>query len=220
MGTTITSSVTRAQGLVRRVLVVEDIPSTRERLVTVLTSRGFTPVTACNGKDAMDLLARTPGVEAILLDLIMADGNGFEFRACQLRDPRLAAIPTIVLTAKRLADYECYALRVVPRHVIQKPFDDHQVLEALARIHDESSSTQWVRTRVPWRENGRALFWSRGGQVACEQHAPPAASPQWSEEGWTAISAANRRRTPEYRCQFCDGGPIRHPLTVRRSRRA
>jgi CheY-like chemotaxis protein len=84
----------------RTVLVVEDDVDVRESLVEVLADRGYILLAAANGKEALEMLrggGTKPGL--ILLDIMMPVMDGQQFRAAQLEDPELAAIPVIVLSA-------------------------------------------------------------------------------------------------------------------------
>jgi CheY-like chemotaxis protein len=56
-------------------------------------------VSVANGLEALDFLRAHSLPSVILLDLMMPGMNGSEFRSRQVKDPRLAPIPTIVLTA-------------------------------------------------------------------------------------------------------------------------
>jgi CheY-like chemotaxis protein len=83
------------------VLVVEDDADILRALVQVLQDEGHTVRAAENGLVALAAL-RAPGARppcVILLDLMMPVMDGWAFRAAQLRDPALAGIPVIVLTA-------------------------------------------------------------------------------------------------------------------------
>jgi CheY-like chemotaxis protein len=83
------------------VLVVEDDVDILRALVQVLEDEGHTVRVAANGRVALETL-RAPGTQppcVILLDLMMPVMDGWAFRAEQLRDPTLAGIPVIVLTA-------------------------------------------------------------------------------------------------------------------------
>ena len=192
-----------------RVLVVEDTDTTRRRLVNILNARGYEAMVAGSGREAFDVLMTTQKVDAILLDLIMPQIDGWEFRRHQLSDPRLAEIPTIVISVKPLAEHDRYALQLGSATVIQKPFEDYQVLEALARTCEPTPRA--VIEPAPWRTSeGQILFWSRRGFVACEGHAPRAGSPEWREDGWAPIPTLAGKNRVEYRCQFCGDGPIRH----------
>jgi CheY-like chemotaxis protein len=92
------------------VLVVEDDQPTRELLRRQLQADGWAVTEAANGRAALDALEREPEPSLILLDLMMPVMDGFEFRAEQVRDPALAAIPVVVFTAKDLTSEDRQAL--------------------------------------------------------------------------------------------------------------
>jgi CheY-like chemotaxis protein len=84
------------------VLVVDDDPSIREVVVELLSLEGCLTLEARSGRTALDLLrARRIPPAVILLDLLMPDMDGWRFRAEQLTDPALSAIPVIVISAMR-----------------------------------------------------------------------------------------------------------------------
>jgi CheY-like chemotaxis protein len=84
----------------KTVLVVEDDAAICESLVQVLEDEGYAGVRALNGREALDLLRRmTDPPCLILLDLMMPEMNGWEFRQAQLTDTQLRQIPVVVLTA-------------------------------------------------------------------------------------------------------------------------
>jgi CheY-like chemotaxis protein len=103
-----------------RVLVVDDEDTIRETLVEILGEQGYEAVGAVDGVDALEKLRTTPdGWSAILLDLTMPNMDGRAFREEQLRDPALASIPVIVLSAyrdvaQRVADLAIAACLVKP----------------------------------------------------------------------------------------------------------
>ena len=82
-----------------RILVVEDDGDVREALVQLLEFEGYRVTSATNGRDAIDQLRAGAAPNLILLDLMMPVMDGPQFRAAQLGDPGLAAIPVIVLSA-------------------------------------------------------------------------------------------------------------------------
>jgi CheY-like chemotaxis protein len=86
--------------LTHLVLVVDDDSDIRETLSEVLRDEGYTVVTAADGRDALTKLRNemaTPCV--ILLDLMMPVMTGLQFYAEQQRDPSLAKIPVVVISA-------------------------------------------------------------------------------------------------------------------------
>jgi CheY-like chemotaxis protein len=101
------------------VLVVEDDASVREMMAEFLDLEGFRPVTAANGREALTYLKNGGEAGVILLDLMMPVMTGFDFRREQQRDPLLAAIPVIVLSANagdQTADMQ-------PAAAFQKPVE-------------------------------------------------------------------------------------------------
>ena len=81
------------------VLIVEDERAARTGMEKILLLAGYAPVSAANGQEALELLRAGVPASVILLDLIMPVMDGWAFRREQLRDPRLAHIPVIVLSA-------------------------------------------------------------------------------------------------------------------------
>ncbi|HET9987977.1 MAG TPA: response regulator [Kofleriaceae bacterium] len=86
--------------LPHRVLVVDDDPEIRETMVEVLNDEGYEAIGACDGYQALEQL-RDPEDRwcLVLLDLMMPNMDGRTFRAEQLRDPALAPIPVVIVSA-------------------------------------------------------------------------------------------------------------------------
>lgn len=85
----------------RRILVVEDDADIREATVDLLVDHGFDAVGAANGREALDRLRSDVDLPClILLDLMMPVMDGRTFREEQQRNPALAPIPVIVLSAR------------------------------------------------------------------------------------------------------------------------
>jgi len=84
-----------------RLLIVDDDPELRQSAVDALSDAGYDTAVAGNGWEA---LAATQGPQVpqlILLDLMMPDMNGWQFREAQQRDARIRDIPLVVITASR-----------------------------------------------------------------------------------------------------------------------
>src|SRR4051812_14439929 len=113
------------------ILVVEDDEYIRESVGELLSSAGYQVALADNGEDALRQLGAMPGVpDLIFLDLMMPIIDGFQFRAEQRADPRLADIPVVVMSAD--PDLESSHERLQARSYIRKPFDIDDIL-VLAR---------------------------------------------------------------------------------------
>jgi CheY-like chemotaxis protein len=102
------------------ILIVEDDEDAREAMVAFLEMKGYRAVPAGNGKEALDYLNRAPVPDLIILDLWMPVMNGWQFRQEQAKNPRLAKVPIVVVTA--LSD----RTDVDANEIIIKPVDvDH-----------------------------------------------------------------------------------------------
>ena len=71
----------------------------------------------------------------ILLDLAMPVMDGWTFRAEQRRDPRIASIPTIVLSASLGGDPRALD-GLAPAAALTKPFDLDRLIETVQRLCD------------------------------------------------------------------------------------
>jgi CheY-like chemotaxis protein len=94
----------------KRVLIVEDDADVREALAVFLEGEGHPVVEAAHGAEALTRLHDSAGICLIVLDLWMPVMDGWEFRAAQRKDPELAAVPVVVITAdkgarQRAADF-------------------------------------------------------------------------------------------------------------------
>jgi CheY-like chemotaxis protein len=87
-----------------KLLVVEDDDDLRDIIRQVLSDANFEVETATHGGEALELLTRGCEPNLILLDLMMPVMNGWAFRERQLANPRLAAIPVLIMTAANNLD--------------------------------------------------------------------------------------------------------------------
>ncbi len=116
----------------KSILIVEDDADVRGALTAVLESEGYPVVEAAHGQEALQHLCADPaGFCMILLDLWMPVMNGWEFRAQQLKDPALAEVPVIVVTADHAAANSATALAAV--ECMTKPIEMDHLLEQVER---------------------------------------------------------------------------------------
>jgi CheY-like chemotaxis protein len=111
------------------VLVVDDDPDIREIVADVLAIEGYSVATAANGVAALEIL-RTRRPRLILLDLTMPVMGGVEFRHVQMENLELAAIPTVVLTARSNPGNQVGKLSV--RGCLAKPIRLDELLRIVA----------------------------------------------------------------------------------------
>ena len=86
------------------ILVVDDDADIRDTLSEVLRGAGMVVATAANGLEALRMLRGGLSPCLVLLDLMMPVMDGYEFLEVQRADPKLARIPTAVITAGTVVD--------------------------------------------------------------------------------------------------------------------
>ena len=88
-------------GEVTSVLVVDDEPDARQlfRRMLAAADRGYRVLRASSGQQALDLMRRER-VDAVLLDLVMPEMDGFGMLAVMAEDTQLRDIPVILVSAR------------------------------------------------------------------------------------------------------------------------
>ena len=81
------------------VLLVEDDPDTLATVAESLEESGYRTARAANGAEALAMLRSSPLPALILLDLIMPVMGGLKFLEHFDKDPNLARVPIVVLSA-------------------------------------------------------------------------------------------------------------------------
>ena len=114
----------------KTILIVEDHVDLREALAQILQDEGYQVETAATGLEALDKLRWGLRPSCVLLDLQMRVMTGWEFRTEQQRDPALATIPVVAMTAGywKAQDLSDFADR------IDKPIDTGRLRELLRRF--------------------------------------------------------------------------------------
>lgn len=105
--------------MANRVLVVDDEPSIRHMLQSVLTDEGYGVETAGSALEAVERLAYAPFNLAIV-DLLLPGVNGLQVaEAIRLLDP---GTPVILITAYGTASFERMVSHPAITHYVHKPF--------------------------------------------------------------------------------------------------
>ncbi|HEY8553924.1 MAG TPA: response regulator, partial [Burkholderiales bacterium] len=111
----------------RTVLVVDDDARNTFALSSVLEGYRMRVLTASNGRAAIDIIGRTPGLSLVLMDIMMPDMDGYETIRRIRRDPRLHALPIVALTAKAMKGDREKCLEAGASDYIAKPVDNRQL---------------------------------------------------------------------------------------------
>jgi two-component system cell cycle sensor histidine kinase/response regulator CckA len=117
-------------GAQRRILLVEDDHSIRDALRGILAEEGYAVTTAENGRQALEQLGSGGAPDLIVLDLRMPIMDGWEFRALQKNDPKLAGIPVLAVSA----DGSAKAAAIDAEAYLRKPLSTDALLGTITRI--------------------------------------------------------------------------------------
>ena len=129
----------------RRILLVEDDETTRAVIQHALERDGWSVTQAEHGRVALARMAESRP-DAILLDLMMPEMDGFEFLAELRRQPTWRDIPVLVLTAMDLTDEDRRRLNGEVEQVIQKgAYGRDELLREVGRLLAASIERQQAR---------------------------------------------------------------------------
>jgi CheY-like chemotaxis protein len=115
---------------VQRILVVDDNASVREALVALFEGEGYEARGALDGFEALRLLRDGFRASLVVLDMLMPEMDGWDFRRAQRRDPALADIPVVVVTSVVNPTLEAQKLHALAG--FKKPLDVYALLEVVA----------------------------------------------------------------------------------------
>ena len=112
----------------RVVLIVEDEEPIRDVIAEVLRDRGFQPLPAANGAEALRLL-ETVRPDVMVLDLLMPVMHGWAFMESYLERTDGRPIPIVVVSVNPALPRSFNRLGV--RGIVPKPFDIDALLDAV-----------------------------------------------------------------------------------------
>ena len=81
----------------KMVLIVDDENQAREFVSAVMEENGYLPVTACNGREAMDMIARKRP-DLIILDVLMPSQGGIRMYRQLKSSDSLRDIPVVIFS--------------------------------------------------------------------------------------------------------------------------
>jgi CheY-like chemotaxis protein len=109
------------------ILIVDDDEDIRDSLAECLELEGFAVATAANGAEGLARLRDDATPSLVLLDLMMPVLDGYGFLEQQRKDPRIAQVPVLVITAGAIDRG-----RTGQVEVMRKPLDLGRLLAVIA----------------------------------------------------------------------------------------
>lgn len=115
-----------------RIVVIDDDPDLRKLVqATLQFMAGWEVATAASGGEGIDVVQRFRP-DAVAVDLMMPDMDGFEVCRRLKADPATAAIPIVLLTGRQTDGAQANAVGAVG--VIDKPFDIERLAEQILAL--------------------------------------------------------------------------------------
>jgi CheY-like chemotaxis protein len=117
----------------KKVLIVDDDVRNIYALTSMLEHWDMDVLSAEHGREALEILARTPGIDAVLMDIMMPEMDGYQTTRAIREQPQFHDLPIIALTAKAMKDDRRKCLDAGASDYIAKPVHGEQ-LRSLLRV--------------------------------------------------------------------------------------
>ncbi len=118
----------------KKILVVDDDLRNIFALTSVLEQHGLQVVHAENGRDGIEILRSTSNIDAVLMDIMMPEMDGYETTRAIRQLAAFHSLPIIALTAKAMKGDREKCLQAGASDYVTKPVDLEQLFFGVARL--------------------------------------------------------------------------------------
>jgi twitching motility two-component system response regulator PilH len=126
------SGVSEGDPMKKHVLVVDDSPTDRQMVTTLLQKEGYAVTTAIDGEDALQkIAAEQPPL--VVLDIVLPKMNGYQVLRQLKSAPETRNIKVILVSSKNQEADRFWGLKQGADDYIAKPIPDAALLTAIAR---------------------------------------------------------------------------------------
>jgi CheY-like chemotaxis protein/HAMP domain-containing protein/signal transduction histidine kinase len=115
----------------KKVVLVDDDIRNIFALTSLLERHGMEVTSVDNGKDALELLEKSSHVDAVLMDIMLPEMDGYETTRRIRALPRFKKLPVIALTAKAMKGDREKCIDAGASDYVSKPVDPDQLLTLL-----------------------------------------------------------------------------------------
>jgi two-component system OmpR family response regulator len=123
------------------ILIVDDSPYIVDGLVALLKRKGFKPIAAHGGDEAISLLL-TNKPDLILLDIMMEPIDGWETLEKIKANPETRDIPVLMFSAKKISPQEAEEHSLNIEDFVSKPVNPAQLLNSINRVFERRISVK------------------------------------------------------------------------------
>ncbi|EGW40647.1 response regulator [Desulfosporosinus sp. OT] len=120
---------TRLEG--KKILVVDDDMRNVFALTTALENRNMQTLFAENGREGIEILQKNPGIDLLLMDIMMPEMDGYEALQSIRQIPEYANLPIIALTAKAMKNDREKCIQAGASDYISKPVNLEQLFSLI-----------------------------------------------------------------------------------------
>lgn len=118
---------------IRKVLIVDDSATDLKKLEEIVASGGYAVITAVSGKEALERV-KSDHPDAVLLDIMMNDLNGFQVCRAITADAASKNTPVVLVSSKREKIDQVWGMEQGAVAYVTKPFTPQQILDQLRAL--------------------------------------------------------------------------------------
>jgi len=116
------------------ILVVEDDPELAQLVIDIFMTAGFEMHWAANKDEINQQMNRRPGVDLVLMDILLPDTHGLQVLKRIRSHPKLAKLPVIMMTGKSAAADVAAGLSAGADGYVTKPFKMSGLVKAVKQV--------------------------------------------------------------------------------------
>ncbi len=115
----------------RKVLIVDDDLRNVFAITSILELYGLTVVHASDGRTGIEVLQSDPGIDIVLMDVMMPEMDGYATTAAIRQIPGLAQLPVIAVTARAMQGDRDKSIAAGATDYVTKPVDTEDLLTVM-----------------------------------------------------------------------------------------
>jgi signal transduction histidine kinase/HAMP domain-containing protein len=115
----------------RKVLIVDDDLRNVFAITSILELYGLTVVHASDGRTGIEMLQSDPGIDIVLMDVMMPEMDGYATTAAIRQIPGLAHLPVIAVTARAMQGDRDKSIAAGATDYVTKPVDTEDLLTVM-----------------------------------------------------------------------------------------
>jgi twitching motility two-component system response regulator PilH len=115
---------------IKKIMVVDDSPTERAYLDSLLKKKGYEVLLVESGEAAIER-AKADKPDLILMDVVMPGLNGFQATRAITRDESTKHIPVIICTTKDQETDKIWGLRQGAKDYVTKPINETDLIEKI-----------------------------------------------------------------------------------------